>query len=450
VIGFAVSPHGCVQDILSTLVTMKSETLINDGLNARVCIVIGGIPPAFSGAGLCAYRYARRLHKTGRLAFVVAERPTEDATLQGPLCAEDGNLPGRVFRLPKRRFKKRYRAQRMARHKLASLYQAIYLWLSTFYLLLRKRNEYDIMFGFESGSQLPLFATLTSRILGKKAILRISLLGTDDPMTLLEDRHHLRHWLRIKAFFAANGYISISSPITESCLKAGIPPHMVWEIPNPVDVRLFAPCGEEERRMLRRELGISDETFTTVFVGGIIWRKGIDLLIDAFAQLYRICDDAQLLIIGPRLAGGKDENYFMDGLDKRISMLGLSKKLKFIGFVSNVHLYMKACDVFVFPSRAEGCANVLVEAMASGLPVITCHMAGLAQYLITNEVDGLIVDYTPEAIAEAVERLYNAPDIRKKISANAFRTARSRFATDIVDSRYDRVYKAVLEAPKVR
>lgn len=430
---------------------MKSETLINGGSNARVCIVVGAIPPVFSGSGLCAYRYACRFHKTGRLAFIIAERPAEDAALQERLYAEDNSLSGKVFRLPKRRFKKRHRAQRMARHKFASLFQAVYLWLSAFFLLLRKRNEYDIVYGFQSGGQLPLYATLTARVLGKKAILRISLLGTDDPMTLQEDRHHLRRWLRTKAFSAANGYVSISPPITEACRQAGVPRHRVWEIPNPVDVRLFAPCGEEERRVLRKELGIGDETFTLVFVGGIIWRKGVDLLIDAFAQLCRTCDGTQLLMIGPRLAGGEREKCFLDRLDRRISLLGLSKKLRFVGSASNVHLYMKACDVFVFPSRAEGFANVLVEAMASGLPTVTCHIAGLAQYIITNEVDGLIVDYTPEAIAEAVERLRYAPDFRKGIAANAVRTARSRFATEIVDSHYDRVYMAVLksgESPK--
>lgn len=425
---------------------MKSETLINGGSNARVCIVVCAIPPTFSGAGLCAYRYACRFHKTGRLAFVIAERPEEDAALQERLYAEDNSLSGKVFRLPKRRFKKRHRAQRMARHKFAFLFQAVYLWLSVFCLLLLKRREYDVVYSFESGGQLVLYATLAAKLLGKKTILRISLLGTDDPMTLQEDRHHLRRWFRTKAFSTADGYISISPPITESCRQAGIPTNKVWEIPNSVDVCRYAPCGEEERRFLRNKLAIPDETFALAFVGGIIWRKGVDLLIEAFGRICQTCDNTQLFMIGPRITCGEDERQFLDRLDERIRLLGLTNRVTFIGTSNIVHAYMKVVDVFVFPSRAEGCANVLVEAMASGLPIVTCHMAGLAQYIIANEVDGLIVDYTPEAIAEAVERLHRAPDFRKSITANAVRTARSRFTTEIVDSYYDRVYMAMLKS----
>ena len=424
---------------------MRLETPTHGGSNARVCIVAGGIPPVFSGAGLCAYRYASRLSKTGRLAFIVAEQPAKDAASEERLSAEETIVLGKVFRLPKRQVKKRHRAQNIAQHKLAFLFQAIYLWFSVFCLLLLKRHEYDIVYGFEAGAQLPLYATLTARLLGKKAILRTSLFGIDDPVTLQEDRHRLRRWFRTRAFSIANGYVSISPPITEAFGKAGVLLHRVREIPNAVDVRLFAPCGEEERKVLRKALGIRDETFASVFVGGIIWRKGVDLLIEAFGQLCRTCDDAQLLMVGPRVACGEHEKQFLHRLDDRIRLLGLTNKVKSVGLTSNVHLYMKACDVFVFPSRAEGCANVLVEAMASGLPVVTCPIAGMAKYIITHEVDGLIVDYTAEAIAEAVERLYRTPDYRRHMAANARKTVLSRFSTEIIDAHYDRLYTALLK-----
>lgn len=430
---------------------MNAEMPIIDGSNARVCIIARSIPPIFGGSGLRAYRYACRLHKDGRLAFIITERPAKDAGSEEHLYAKGSVPQEKVFGVPDRRFRKRYYAQEMAQYRVAFLFQALYRWWSVLHLLLKKRREYDVVYGFGAAAQLSLYAVLSARLLGKKAVLSTTLLGIDDPLTIQKDPHRLRRWFRTRAFSAANGYVSISSPITETCRKAGIPTHRVWEISNPVDVHLFSPCSEEERRVLRKKLGIPDETFALVFVGGISWRKGVDLLIDAFAQLCRTCDSTQLLMIGPRLAGKESEKCFLDRLDKRISLLGLSKKLRFVGFTSNVHLYMKACDVFVFPSRAEGCANVLVEAMASGLPTVTCHIAGLAQYIFTNEVDGLIVDYTPEAIAEAVERLRCDPDFRKGIAANAVRTARSRFATEIVDSHYDRVYMAVLksgECPK--
>lgn len=416
------------------------------GSEARVCIVAGSIPPVFSGSGLRAFRYACRLHSRGRLAFIVTERPARDAASEARLHAEEEIPPEKVLRLPHRPFTKRYDAQEMAEHKAGFLFQAVRIWWSVFHVLLMRRLEYDVVYGFGAGSRLPLYATVAAKLLGKKAVLSITLLGTEDPLTMQQDPHRLRRWFRTRAFSLADACISISPPITEACAKAGVPTHKVWEIPNPVDRRLFAQCYEKDRKSLRNDLGIGNETFALVFVGSVIERKGVDLLVEAMGRLCRTHDDMQLFVIGSCAAGSEDKRRFLDGLREKIGLLGLVDRVRFVGLTSSVSLYMKACDVFIFPSRSEGFPNVLVEAMASGIPVIACPMSGVAHYIITHEVDGLVVDHTAEAIAAAVEKLHCAPDYRGRLATNALRTVFARFSTEVIDAKYDRVYTAVLTA----
>jgi glycosyltransferase involved in cell wall biosynthesis len=354
------------------------------------------------------------------------------------------NVPEeKVFRLPRRPFKKRYYAQEMERHKAAFMLQTIRIWCSLFSLLFTRSGQYDLVYCF-GAAQLSQYAVLIARLLHKKAIVSSTFLGVDDPLSIYSDTHVLKRRFRSLVFSLINGYISISRPITEASHKAGFPENKLWEIPNPVDTNLFSPCGVKKKKMLRNKLGIKDDTFALLLVGSDIRRKGVNLIVEALGLLSRRYANIKLFVVGSRIIGLDDEEQFLQELDGRINMLGLAEKVKFVGLVGNVHLYMKACDVFVFPSRSEGFGTVLVEAMASGLPIVTGEILGIAEYIITHKKDGFIVDYSAEAIAEAVEKLYGDIETRYCISHNAVQTARTRFSIEVIDAQYDQVYAAVL------
>jgi glycosyltransferase involved in cell wall biosynthesis len=185
-------------------------------------------------------------------------------------------------------------------------------------------------------------------------------------------------------------------------------------------------------------------------VGSIISRKGVDLLVEAMGRLDKTYRNIHLLLVGAEkvaLALERDP-HFLNTLKERIRILGIRDRVRFIGLVGEVERYMRACDVFVLPSRAEGFPNALVEAMASGLAVITCSMSGIADYIVSDGEDGLVVDYTAEAIAKAIEKVYRDQNYRDYISHNARNTVLKRFSAEVIDEQHTSVYKALFQTNK--
>lgn len=413
------------------------------GSQARICIVAQVIPPQFGGAGLRAYRYASRLHKAGRLARIITERTVPQDTLQNSLAVELDIPEEKISRVPRRPFKGRQRASKMKGREISFFFQSFVLVSALVVLLLRKRREYDVIFCF-GASQLPQYAALVGAFLGKEVVISSTMLGVDDPWALRNEWRGVRRMLHAIVLSRASAFISISRPITDACEKAMMPKEKVWEIPNPVDANVFGPCGGDERKRLRDELGIPRDSLALLSVGGVIERKGVDLTVEAIGRLKDLSPSAELFVVGPHLSNTEADGRFVSRLRRRISELGLDDRVKFVGVAGNVHEWMKACDVFVFPSRSEGFGTVLVEAMASGLPVITGELGGIGRWVITDGEDGYIVDYNADAVAAAIRRLSVDEDARKHISQNAVQTVQARFSVGVVDAQYDRIYSAVL------
>ena len=410
---------------------------------ARICFVVPIIPPQYSGAGLRAYRYASRLHQKERLAFIVTERTVVHEDAPENLLQVLMDVPEqKIFRVPRRPFKRRYYARMAQQHRISFLFQSVVLFFSLLLVLLRRHREYDVIFCF-TASQLPQYAALIGTFLHKKVVITSTQLGGDDPWALCHETHGVRRRFHSLVLARANAYISISRPVTEACEKAMMPSAKVWEIPNPVDTCVFAPCADDERASLRDDLGIDNDVFAVLFVGSIIARKGVDLAVEALGQLTDIFPRVELFLVGSSSSTAHGDVQFVSQLRRRISELGIDNRVRFIGVVGNVPVWMKACDAFVFPSRSEGFGTVLVEAMASGLPVVTGELRGIAHTVINHGEDGYIVDYTADAIASTIRRLCDDVETRRRISENAVKSARERFSIGVIDAQYDCVYASI-------
>jgi glycosyltransferase involved in cell wall biosynthesis len=127
------------------------------------------------------------------------------------------------------------------------------------------------------------------------------------------------------------------------------------------------PLAPEERIALRAELGVPPGTMLIAGVGHVQHRKGFDLLLDAFARA-RIAD-GEVLIVG----GGPE----MDRLRARAAGLGIADRVRWAGPRPDAARLLGACDIFVLSSRNEGMANVLLEAMAAGTPVVAADIPGV-------------------------------------------------------------------------
>ena len=172
------------------------------------------------------------------------------------------------------------------------------------------------------------------------------------------------------------------------------------------------------------------------FVGTVEGRKGVEYGIKAFARFLKDHPDYEFHIAGSFHEGYCDWNYCTD-MEKLVQDLGVADKVKFLGRVSNEEknsLYAKS-KAFLFPSLLEGYGWVMVEAMSYGLPVIAFD--NTAMPYTVNETNGVLVpNKDVEAMADALAKVIDDPDLRERLSEGAKETVRNLPTREAIDREY--------------
>jgi UDP-glucose:(heptosyl)LPS alpha-1,3-glucosyltransferase len=187
----------------------------------------------------------------------------------------------------------------------------------------------------------------------------------------------------------------------------GVDPDLITVIPNAVDVSRFQPSDASARRARIRSLhGYEPDDVVLLFVGKEFRRKGLRAIIDALAHLPSV---VKLLVVG-----GDDQTAFR----ARATELGVASRVTFAGHSPAVEDYFQAGDVFVFPTIYEPFGLVLLEAAASGLPIVTTNL-GVAEEFIREGVNGMIIERDGDSIARAVRPLVDDRDLRQRMGEQA-------------------------------
>lgn len=178
--------------------------------------------------------------------------------------------------------------------------------------------------------------------------------------------------------------VAVSSQVKkEIASNYHVPEEDIEVIYNGIDTDTFNPSNRNEYfDEVRKRFNIESDEKVILFIGTGFERKGLSFLIQAFAILKDAHPDAILLVVG------RDNN-----IQKYIHLsnkLHLSKRVIFTGSQPNVKMFYAAADIFVFPTMYEPFGNVCLEAMASGLPVITSKANGVSE--IMEEMDHLLLD----------------------------------------------------------
>ncbi len=198
-----------------------------------------------------------------------------------------------------------------------------------------------------------------------------------------------------EAFISANRIIAVSSALKDRTVEIGIPEERVLVQRNAVDGERFQI---RDASVIRARLGLPLDRKLICFVGRLSPEKGADLLLDAFAGLVRSgLEDGELVIVGGGAENAKLQARARDkGIEPRIHFKGMRPPTEIPDFIS-------ACDILCLPSRREGCPNVVLEALASGKPVVACNVGGVPELL--NERNGVIVQpESPDALAEGIKQ----------------------------------------------
>lgn len=190
----------------------------------------------------------------------------------------------------------------------------------------------------------------------------------------------------------ADASIGVCKALVEVLRGLGIPSDRLHVMRNGVDLERFHPVAAAEAR---RHLAVGGCPLL-LSVGHLIERKGHHLVIEALAKLGGAYPDARLMIVG--------EGPERASLETLAHRLGVRDRVTLVGSVPNTDLYMwySAADLVVLASSREGWANVLLESMACGTPVIATNIWGTPEVVATPDVGRLVDQRNAEAIAGAL------------------------------------------------
>ena len=297
-------------------------------------------------------------------------------------------------------------------------------------------GRFDVMHGLQ-GFEATLTPAYEAQKRGLPALVKLAAHRAD-----LADKDNWRTWLgvqrrRRRRAMQLAGIIAISREIEQELLGYGFPASKIARIPNGVDTQLFHPPGDAERIELRNRLGWRDLP-TILYVGGLVRRKRPHLLIEALALLKKRGIEAQLALVGPE----HDAPYASE-MKQRAAALGLSELVIWGGFTKDIAPVYRAAEVFALPSSNEGMANAVLEASATGLPVVVTPISGMAD-LMQEGVTGLCIEPTAAALSEALQALLRDGALRRTMGEAGRAWVVDRFSANAVLDAHERLFRRII------
>jgi glycosyltransferase involved in cell wall biosynthesis len=227
----------------------------------------------------------------------------------------------------------------------------------------------------------------------------------------------------------------VSDDLYETVLGLGVPASRCTLIHNAIDEREFSRSMPPAAAPLRAKMGTPAGRLVIGAVGRLSPEKGFDLLVKAAANLI-----AAGLEIEVWIAGDGDARA---DLERQIAELKLNDRVKLLGFVGDTISLYQALDVFVLSSLREGLPNVVLEALAMRVPVVSTRVAGVPK-MISDGVQGLLVPVNDaDALTAAMKRVVDDAGLRERLASEGRSLIEAKYSftrrMEKVKAVYDRV-----------
>ena len=185
-------------------------------------------------------------------------------------------------------------------------------------------------------------------------------------------------------------------------------------------IRPRPPASADEAKTLRVRLGLSKDDRVLLSIGRLSREKAHGDLLAAFAQVKR--ENLKLIIVG--------EGPERGNLQAAAEALGITDSVIFAGPTSQIQPFYDLADMFVISSHSEGSSNVLLEAMAAKVPVVSTSVGGVPEMVEDNESALLIPPRDPQAMAAAIIRLLDDKRLAQRLATNASQLAADRYSPE--------------------
>jgi glycosyltransferase involved in cell wall biosynthesis len=235
----------------------------------------------------------------------------------------------------------------------------------------------------------------------------------------------------------ADVMLCISRAVQDWLVGRGLPTEKTWVVHYGIDTQKFS---EPLNAKLREHWGLSDKTVIGS-IGRLERGKNHECLIMA---LPKICKDVPNVVL---LIAGHDPSGYGTILRRLIDELGLEERVRLVGFQSDVVSFLGALDVFAFASKSEGFGQVIVEAMASGKPVVASKIPPLTEIVVDGETGSLVECGDSSAFAVAITRLLNDPIECQAMGAQGRERVREYFTADRMTQETMRIYGQLVGHP---
>lgn len=241
-------------------------------------------------------------------------------------------------------------------------------------------------------------------------------------------------WLRTRV---TDRYVAVSESVRRATIEAfDVPGSIVDTIYNGLPITSPVELSGSESRAKRKELGASADGPILLNVGRLVPQKNQAVLLRAMSQIVKTFPNATLFIAG----GGE----LHDDLLREVRQLRLDEHVRMLGRRNDMQEVFAVADVVVQPSTSEGFSIAILEAMASGTPIVASTIEPMREALRPN-ADALLVEVDgPDEIVKAVTQLLSDKAAAARLAESAAIRVRNEFSADATARHLDRVYASML------
>ncbi len=241
--------------------------------------------------------------------------------------------------------------------------------------------------------------------------------------------------IRVRLMHYADLIISVSENTNVETLERGLPESKCMALYSGIDLQPFQTLPS--RAEARRALNLSEDDFVVGNVARLWPEKEQDKIIDAAAQLAEQYPRMKFLIVG--------DGPLEQALKEQVVKQGLQQTVLLPGFRKDLLHVLAALDVFAFPSSAEGTPMVIYAAMAMALPIVASPVSGVGEVLLDGETALLVPPADADALAAAVVRLIQEPELAQRLGSGAKQIVEQKYSVEQAVNQLEQIYTRLIE-----
>ncbi|NNF06333.1 MAG: glycosyltransferase family 4 protein, partial [Candidatus Eisenbacteria bacterium] len=335
----------------------------------RALWVIQRYRPTFTGMGVLADHLARHLKPLG----VEVEIATN--TLPGEPRLDDSQYPI-VKRFPMPISRNPFVMKRESRELKEYLEDC--------------RDRFKIVHVLGGPTTFPMVLKQAQKN-GQKTLITSTLLNSDDPVTLSQGK---LGFIRRNAYKSADHFVTLSEALINTYEQAGIDRSKVSLIPPGAD--LDRDASQRTREEAAASLGWKLNVPRVIFVGVVLHRKGVDVLMNAWTKVKEAVPEAQLYMVGPNdIPEAPDKVAIVQTALDAMKQSPHANSVHFLGRETDADrlaMMFRAAHTFAFPTRMEGSPVVIIESLAAGTPPVVARIPGITDRTVRDGETGFVVE----------------------------------------------------------